>query len=457
MTVLAVVGGATLAAIGFTGSYAALRDLGEDKGLGRFAYVFPIGLDAGIVVLLALDLLLIRRRTPWPVLRLLAHTFTLATVWFNASSGDQSIREDPVGAGMHGVIPLMFIAAVEAGRRLIIRMTALEDGRERPGVPLHRWILAPIRTFAMWRRMRLWDVPTYAEAVAREQALTVYRVMLERKHGSARKAPADARLPLTMAPYGLTIDEALALPQEATEREQRRREAEADRIAAEEQRAQDRAAALERSRIRAAGSVTAARHEVEGETHQVQARAAAAAAAAERAARAEAEAEETAAAAAAKARAAADERRAADDRKAAAETAAAAAEIERAAAETRRLTANEDDRTAAAEARAEEARATAARSRKAAAEAEAAAAEIRHRAAEIELRAVELEDAARLSPRERTVRRLARQILAAGGDPEALRLEEIAETYSVSMGTASAYRQEAGALLTDGYRPGEAA
>ncbi|WP_435878654.1 DUF2637 domain-containing protein, partial [Streptomyces bacillaris] len=51
-------GAVIIAAIGFAGSYAAVRELAEAKGFGQFSLVFPIGIDAGICVLLALDLLL---------------------------------------------------------------------------------------------------------------------------------------------------------------------------------------------------------------------------------------------------------------------------------------------------------------------------------------------------------------------------------------------------------------
>ncbi|MGW1044056.1 DUF2637 domain-containing protein, partial [Streptomyces sp. NPDC002547] len=59
MLIAVVVSGAVIiAGIGFAGSYQAVRELAIRKGFGNFAYVFPIGIDAGICVLLALDLLL---------------------------------------------------------------------------------------------------------------------------------------------------------------------------------------------------------------------------------------------------------------------------------------------------------------------------------------------------------------------------------------------------------------
>ncbi|MDX2802702.1 hypothetical protein PV365_45120, partial [Streptomyces scabiei] len=88
-----------------------------------------------------------------------------------------------------------------------------------------------------------------------------------------------------------------------------------------------------------------------------------------------------------------------------------------------------------------------------AAEAEKAAAETRAAAAEMELRAVEAEDAARLTSRERTVRKVARIALTQHhGQVDQLPLEAIAEAFTVSLSTASEYRKEAAALIAGGYR-----
>jgi hypothetical protein len=479
---VAVAGGLVVAGIGFAGSYSALRQLAASKGFGGFAPWFPIGVDAGIIVALAADLYLLRRGVSWPWLRPVAHGLTLATVWFNANAGELSPLADPVAAAMHAVMPCLFVVAVEAARFLVIRTADLEAGRESGGVPLLRWLLSPARTWAMWRRMKLWAV-SYTEAVAREQALRVYRVLLERKYGKARKAPSDERLPLLMARYGLTVEEALALPQAAEEQERRRREAEADRRVAEEIRAKEREAERRRAALRADGSVKTTAAEVEAET-----------AAAERLAVLEAEALDSAVTAEARARQAAAERAEAENRKAAAAAALEAAEVERQAAEKRaaadqaaraaeveeraletataaeaRLRAAEvNERAAEVEQRAAEARrgAVKAEEEKAAAEARAearraeaerarlAAAEARARALEVERRAVEAEDELRLTPKERAVRRVARMVLAeAGGDVERLPLDRIAETFGVAESTASQYRAQAAELLAGGYRP----
>ncbi|MYZ36651.1 DUF2637 domain-containing protein, partial [Streptomyces sp. SID4917] len=93
LAVIAVVGAVIIAAIGFVGSYAAVRDLAERKGFGTFAVLFPIGIDAGICVLLALDLLLTWIRIPFPLLRQSAWILTTATIAFNGAAA----WPDPLG------------------------------------------------------------------------------------------------------------------------------------------------------------------------------------------------------------------------------------------------------------------------------------------------------------------------------------------------------------------------
>ncbi|HBF82472.1 MAG TPA: hypothetical protein DD420_21845, partial [Streptomyces sp.] len=41
-----VAGAVLIAAIGFAGSYSAVRELALEKGFGDFSSVFPIGIDA---------------------------------------------------------------------------------------------------------------------------------------------------------------------------------------------------------------------------------------------------------------------------------------------------------------------------------------------------------------------------------------------------------------------------
>ncbi|MFJ3786867.1 DUF2637 domain-containing protein [Streptomyces sp. NPDC090093] len=514
--------------------------------------LFAVGVDVGIMVMIAVDLLMAWLKRPISWIRYPVWLLTAATVVLNAASGAPKDRAwellDYVAAGAHGVVPVLFIMVVELGRTSIDRIVR-PDQAERDSIPWLRWALAPVATARIFRRMRLWGVTSYPEMIRRDQELIAYEQWLKRKYeGDISQATEDELLPMKMAPYGYTVAQALAMPDEqeqaAAEREE---EAERRRLDAET-RSEVAKSKAEAEKLRAKGEVDLAQAEVDGQTGQARAHARAQVSAAERAAELELQALDKAVVAEARAREAEAERLEAEERKAAAEADLAKAELERKAAEQRRAAAEADkiaaaeagaieteriaqarkaaaeadleaaelehqaalkrkeaaeaDKIAAAEAQAIETQASAearkaaakadraaaetektaaetrrataeadrkkteedrlreaaladiARSQKEAAEAEKAAAETRRVAAEIEQRAVEAEDAAKLSPRERAVRKVARLILAkAAGVAGNLPLCDIQGALEVSPGTASEYRQEAAKLLAGGYRP----
>ncbi|NEV92501.1 DUF2637 domain-containing protein [Streptomyces tendae] len=466
--------------------------------------LFAVGVDVGIMVMIAVDLLMAWLKRPISWIRYPVWLLTAATVVLNAASGAPEGAWkllDYVAAGAHGVVPVLFITVVELGRDAIDRVVRPEQA-ERDSIPWLRWVLAPVATARIFRRMRLWGVTSYPEMIRRDQQLIAYEQWLKRKYkGDISQASEDELLPMKMAPYGYTVDQALAMPDEQEQAAQEREEEAERRRLDAETRGEVAKAESEAERLRAKGKVEAVRAEVDGQTGQARAHARAQVSAAERAAALEQEALDQAVIAEARAREAQAEHKEAQEREAKAEADLRAAELERQAAEKRKEAA-EADRTAAAEAQAietqtiaearqaaaeanrrateteraaaetqrataeatrkkaeeerlrEAALADAARAKQEAAEAERAAAETRWAAAEIERRAVEAEDVAKLKPRERAVRRVARMILAAGGAADLLPLADIQRELEVaSPSTASEYRQEAVELLATGYRP----
>ncbi|MFJ3658304.1 DUF2637 domain-containing protein [Streptomyces nigra] len=515
LSVAAALGGTLVGVIGFAMSYSTLAKVALSWGFSaELAPWFPVGVDASIIAFLALDLYLIRKDTPWPLLRVAAHGMTAATIWFNASS-QGAIGEDPVKAASHGVMPVLFVIGVEAARRLFIKKAKLEAGTHTDRIPIHRWILAPVATPRFYRRMRLNGITSYPEMVKRQKELDAYQQWLKRKYnGDLDKATEDERLPMKMAAYGYTVAQALAMPEEQErEAELRAEEAERRRLEAATRRqlAQKRA---EAEQLEADGDLEETRARVEGRTAQARAHARAQVSAAERAAELEEQALETAVLAEARARTAEAKRKEAEEvqaqaaaevraaeleaeaaqkrreaaeadriataeaeavqtaeiaeaRRRAAEADKAAAETERAAAEARRAAAEADRKREQELAETEAARAAQAHARQAEAEAQKQASEARLRAAEAEQRAVEIEDTAKMSPRERAVRKVARLAVRAGLvtlglgpseiHPALCRVISIADVQRElavsSTDTASKYRQEAAELLAGGYRP----
>ncbi|MFI8334291.1 DUF2637 domain-containing protein [Streptomyces filamentosus] len=488
--------------IGFAASYNTLMGLAEAAGFAPWlAPVVPAGIDGAIIGFLALDLYKTARRTPWPLLRFAAHAMTAATVVLNAMEGAVvKTAADLAGHGMptparmlwHGLMPVLFVVGVEAVRRQIVHACHLEDGTGTDRIPLHRWILSPVRTPRLYRRMRLAAVRSYTDMVEREQALEGYRVWLtQHLGGDLSKATDEQLLPMTMAPRGYTVEEALALPaqwkaeadQRAAEEAERQAESErqeAERKAlAEAEEAERRAArAIREAETAARVKVAEAKAAAAGATAQAEARAAEAAAeaAAEEAAadgqgRAEAarvraeqvrtqaerqaaivaEAEESAELAAARARKAESDRIAAQE---AARAAAARLEAEQAAAQADRLAAERQRLEAARAADARRAEEEQANAELFAAD----AAQRRAARAEAEAQAEAAEDYISLSPRQRNARRVARMLLAAQPDTpaeeiphDAVSLKEIQDRLGVSRTIAGELRQEAVEILQNGY------
>lgn len=200
-----VAGAVVIAAIGFAGSYTAVRDLAEKKGFGSFSVVFPIGIDAGICVLLALDLLLTWIRIPFPLLRQTAWLLTAATIAFNGAAA----WPDPLGVGMHAVIPILFVVSVEAARHAVGRIADITADKHMEGVRLTRWILSPIPTFKLWRRMKLWELRSYEQVIKLEQDRLIYQARLQARFGRSwrRKAPVESLMPLRLARFGVPLAE----------------------------------------------------------------------------------------------------------------------------------------------------------------------------------------------------------------------------------------------------------
>ncbi|MFI9772172.1 DUF2637 domain-containing protein [Streptomyces sp. NPDC052415] len=254
LTAAIIIGAAIVGAIGFAGSYDSLKELAENKGFGGFSYFLPVGVDAGIIVLLGLDLWLTRMRIPMPLMRQSAWILTGATIYFNASAGIPdpttanpypSLWDDPVAVGMHAVLPLLFVATVEAARHAVRRLAHLAEDNSMDRVRTIRWFLDPLRTFGLWRRMRLWEITSYTKALLREKERLVYLYRLRARYGSPRKAPVEVVLPLRLADYGEPLPAPPLTEREEAEQaeaEARERAREAEREARARQEREEREA-----------------------------------------------------------------------------------------------------------------------------------------------------------------------------------------------------------------------
>jgi hypothetical protein len=183
-----------LGVIGAVNSFRAVAAAVEPS-FGGLAWTVPVGVDVGIAVFTALDLLLARvgMRMSW--LRLVPWALVGTTIYLNVAD-----EHDPVAAVAHGVLPALWVIAVEAGSHVVRRhvgLTAPDGVQPMDRVRWSRWILAPSSTLRLWRRMVLWETRSYSEALRRERDRLLACTDLQDRWGRCAwrwRAPRRARV-----------------------------------------------------------------------------------------------------------------------------------------------------------------------------------------------------------------------------------------------------------------------
>ncbi|MDT0303992.1 DUF2637 domain-containing protein [Streptomonospora wellingtoniae] len=187
--VLAVAGMVAVGAYGLVISYVTVKELALDLAMPLPA-VFPLGIEGGLVAVLAMDLVLTWVGRPIGWLRQIARLFSGAAIGINVAAGWE---HGVLAMVMHALAPIILITGVEALRTHLLRLVAEGDPHRREPIPRARWLLAPRSTLALWRRMVLWQVPRYSEALDADldRREIVHALAREFGRGWAKDIPAD--------------------------------------------------------------------------------------------------------------------------------------------------------------------------------------------------------------------------------------------------------------------------
>ena len=259
LAVLAVISGLAAAAVGFALSYGALRSAAVGWGFGASwqSHVFPIGVDGLIIALYTVDLVMAWRRMSRPWMRIAAHAVTGVTIALNMAAAAGSAPGSPglmdaLGAHparllSHAAMPIAYALLIEAARGAVVRIARLESGSwDEDRLTLADWALRPVTTWKVFKHAKTWP-STVAEARSHVRELAVYRIWLAHREEleaglEAGKVGVLDRMPQRLARYGVSVDEARALPDVMRERERRRAEdnARADRKRQDEEAARER-------------------------------------------------------------------------------------------------------------------------------------------------------------------------------------------------------------------------
>ncbi|MGW5086442.1 MULTISPECIES: DUF2637 domain-containing protein [unclassified Streptomyces] len=209
---LAGVGAAAAAGVGALGlisSFDAVSAAAARWGFGE-PWMLPVGIDVAIPVFTLANLLLIRMDMALAWVRFVPWVLTLITCGLNVAAGHSLWAKVA-----HGTMPLLWVVFSEIGAHIYAVRIGAATGRRMEKVRFSRWLLAPLSTFALWRRMTLWEVTSYSDALARERERLLARADLRERYGRAwrRRTPRRERVLLRLG----ELNPADAVPDTAPE------------------------------------------------------------------------------------------------------------------------------------------------------------------------------------------------------------------------------------------------
>jgi hypothetical protein len=195
-----------IAGIGFSVSFQTIAHLARAQHMPGYPVLYPVLIDLGILGFIVEARKAIDDGRSDLVPRLLAWALAGFTVYVNAHG---SPARDWLGIALHVVAPCLWVAFLELTRwRRIRRVSAARAD----WIPRSRWLVSPLRTWGMRRRMVLHNVTSYAEASAREDARMLGMDLAAAVFGKRwkRVAPALLRHHLTAGTLPADVAEAAA-------------------------------------------------------------------------------------------------------------------------------------------------------------------------------------------------------------------------------------------------------
>ncbi len=179
---------ASLGLLGLANSFHRV-DAAARPTFGWWAWSLPLGVDIGIGAFSALDILLARMdmRKAW--LRFVPWTLTGATIYLNVS-GEKTL----FGRVGHGVLPCLWVLAVEIAAHVVRHRARLEQGKATS----IRWRITPER-IAVWVRLADASDTTVAQADAHRRVAKLARAVRRMDRRPLMAKRAKRRLETAMA------------------------------------------------------------------------------------------------------------------------------------------------------------------------------------------------------------------------------------------------------------------
>ncbi|MGW5271366.1 DUF2637 domain-containing protein [Streptomyces sp. NPDC004044] len=209
---------AGVGALGLISSFDAVSAAALRWGFSG-PWMLPVGIDLAIPVFTVANLLLIRMDMALAWVRFVPWVLTLVTCGLNVSAGHGTWAKVA-----HGTMPLLWVVFSEVVAHIYAVRIGAVTGRRMDKIRASRWLLAPLPTFALWRRMTLWEVTSYGDALARERERLLARAELRERHGRRwrSKTPRPERVLLKLGEINPASEDKPPAPDPKPEPESKR-------------------------------------------------------------------------------------------------------------------------------------------------------------------------------------------------------------------------------------------
>ncbi|UNZ22293.1 DUF2637 domain-containing protein [Streptomyces sp. 891-h] len=191
---LIAVGAAVVGAIGLYSSFGNVTKHMAERGFHHPELV-PLAVDIAIPVFGLAYLVLLRLDMALAWVRLVPVALTGVTIYLNVTS-----TQDIDAQVAHAALPMLWVFFTE----VVAHFYRVQIGRSKQTrtdpIPFKRWLLALPSTFKLWRRMQLWEITSYHQALDMERERVRAVTQLRMTYGKSwrRKAPLDLRTELRL-------------------------------------------------------------------------------------------------------------------------------------------------------------------------------------------------------------------------------------------------------------------
>ncbi|MEV7512096.1 DUF2637 domain-containing protein [Streptomyces sp. NPDC091201] len=187
LVALAGLGAIGVSGLGLAASYKALSAVGAEWGFD-YPWMVPVGIDVAIPAFSLAHLILIRMGMPLSWVRFVPWALTAVTCWLNVAAGQTLTAKIA-----HGTMPLLWVVFAEIVAHVYAVRIGQATGRRMDKTRRSRWLLSPVSTFFIWRRMILWEITDYDQALALERARQLEIADLKEEHGWRWRSKMHAR------------------------------------------------------------------------------------------------------------------------------------------------------------------------------------------------------------------------------------------------------------------------